>query len=107
MACILVTSQESVSATHALLANRRRGCGVIWGGYSGRLRELDRPVAHSKTYSSVTHGNTIHVHPEAIADFMGHSSISTTMDVYGHLSKGVKSEAVAEIDKHLVEGGFA
>ena len=59
MAGILATSQESVD-THALLANRGQGCGAIKGVYGGRLRGLTLDVAHSTTYSSVTHGNTIH-----------------------------------------------
>jgi hypothetical protein len=59
MTCILVTSQESVD-THALLANRGQGCGAIKGVYGGPLREVNLDVAHSTTYSSVTHGNTNH-----------------------------------------------
>ena len=31
----------------------------------------------------------------------------TTMDVCGHLIKGVQSEAVSEIDKRLAEGELA
>ncbi|SVC11557.1 uncharacterized protein METZ01_LOCUS264411, partial [marine metagenome] len=30
---------SGVSATQAVLANRRRGCGAIWGGYGVRLRK--------------------------------------------------------------------
>ena len=65
MTCILATSQESVD-THALLANRGQGCGAIKGVYDGRLMKLTLDVAHSTTYSSVTHGNTNHCHRLAV-----------------------------------------
>ena len=65
MTCIFATSQESVD-THALLANRGQGCGAIKDLYGGRLRELTLDVAHSTTYSSVTHGNTNHCQRLAI-----------------------------------------
>ena len=41
------------------------------------------------------------VHAETIADILGHSSITITMDVYGHLLKGVQEEAVTILDSQL------
>ena len=41
------------------------------------------------------------VHPRVIADMVGHASSSFTMDVYGHLIKGVQQEAVDAIDRQM------
>ncbi|MCH8865674.1 MAG: tyrosine-type recombinase/integrase [Proteobacteria bacterium] len=41
------------------------------------------------------------VHPRTIADILGHSSISITMDVYGHLINGVQREAISILDERL------
>ena len=41
------------------------------------------------------------VHARTIADILGHSSISTTMDVYGHLISGVQQGAVSVLDAAL------
>ena len=41
------------------------------------------------------------VHPRAMMEIMGHSSITTTMDTYGHLMKGVQAEAVVGIEEQL------
>ena len=77
MTCILATSQESVD-THALLANRGQGCGAIKGVYGGRLRELTLDVAHSTTYSRVTHGNTNHCQRLAV-EFLKYKEANVQM----------------------------
>ena len=43
------------------------------------------------------------VHAKAIADILGHSSITVTMDTYGHLLKGVGEEAINVLEKQLSE----
>jgi integrase len=45
------------------------------------------------------------VHARTIADILGHSSISTTMDVYGHLISGVQEDAVSVLDQRLTGNG--
>ena len=41
------------------------------------------------------------VHPRTIADMEGHSSSAFTLDVYGHLMRGVQEEAASAIDKQM------
>ena len=77
MTCIFAASQESVD-THALLANRGQGCGAIKGVYGGRLRGLTLDVAHSTTYSSVTHGNTNHCQRLAV-EFLKYKEANVQM----------------------------
>jgi integrase len=41
------------------------------------------------------------VNAKAITDYLGHSSIEVTFDLYGHLMPGNEAEAVALIDAYL------
>ena len=42
-------------------------------------------------------------HPKYIQEQMGHSSINTTMDVYGHMMKAVNSEATRRLQEAVFE----
>jgi integrase len=41
------------------------------------------------------------VHARTIADILGHSSITVTMDTYGHLMKGIQEDAINVLDSQL------
>jgi integrase len=41
------------------------------------------------------------VHARAIADILGHSSITVTMDTYGHLMPGVQQDAINVLNRQL------
>ena len=41
------------------------------------------------------------IHARTIADVLGHSSIVTTMDVYGHLMVGVQRSAMELLDEKM------
>jgi integrase len=51
--------------------------------------------------------------PKAVQEFMGHSKIQTTFDVYGHLFPGSRDEVRERMDAYLeaadevLAGGFA
>ena len=42
--------------------------------------------------------------PKAVQEFMGHSKIQTTFDVYGHLFPGSHDEVRARMDTYLAQG---
>ncbi|HEY6653212.1 MAG TPA: hypothetical protein VI028_03720, partial [Solirubrobacterales bacterium] len=41
------------------------------------------------------------VNAKALCEFMGHSSIQVTLDLYGHLMPGAESEAASRLDALL------
>jgi hypothetical protein len=41
------------------------------------------------------------VNAKALSEFMGHSSIQVTLDLYGHLMPGAESEAASRLDALL------
>ncbi len=43
------------------------------------------------------------VNPKALQTFMGHSSITVTLDRYGHLFPGSEGEAAVLLDAYLSE----
>lgn len=43
------------------------------------------------------------VNPKALQTFMGHSSITVTLDRYGHLFPGSEEEAAVLLDAYLAE----
>jgi integrase len=43
--------------------------------------------------------------PKAIQEFMGHSKIQTTFDVYGHLLPGGRDEVRERMDAYLRRNG--
>lgn len=43
------------------------------------------------------------VNPKALQTFMGHSSITVTLDRYGHLFPGSEGEAAVLLDAYLAE----
>jgi integrase len=47
------------------------------------------------------------VQPKPLSEFMGHSSITITLDWYGHLFPGAHAEAAALLDRYLdVQSGL-
>jgi integrase len=94
-----------------------RGQGHVFNGVDGAPISGERPsrdfaaIVRSASLPHLTLHGLRHtaaalliaggVHARAIADILGHSSIATTMDVYGHLMKGVQGEAVSIIDDSL------
>jgi len=54
------------------------------------------------TYASFMIAASVNV--KALSTYMGHSSISTTLDRYGHLFPGNESEAAGLLDAYLVGG---
>jgi len=41
------------------------------------------------------------VHPKAVADILGHSSVAMTLDIYSHVSNGMHDRAASEMDNIL------
>ena len=41
------------------------------------------------------------VHPRVIMDTLGHSHISTTMDIYGHVMPALQQDAAEKMDRLL------
>jgi integrase len=47
------------------------------------------------------------VNPKALSTYLGHASISITLDRYGHLMPGAEAEAAVRLDSYLEAAGVS
>ncbi len=64
---------------------------------AGRSRLTPHELRHSYAAMMIAAG----VNPKALQTFMGHSSITVTLDTYGHLMPGSEAEAAALVETYL------
>jgi integrase len=61
----------------------------------------DRLRLHQARHSYASFMIAAGVNPKALSSFMGHSSITVTFDLYGHLMPGTEAEGAALLDSFL------
>jgi integrase len=66
-------------------------------GLTGRLR------LHQARHTYASFMIAAGVNPKALSSFMGHSSITVTFDLYGHLMPGTEAESAALLDAYLTD----
>lgn len=69
-----------------------------------RSNDLPYLTLHGLRHTAASLMIAGNVHARAIADILGHSSISITMDVYGHLLNDTQRDAVKVLDEQLMNG---
>src|SRR4051794_34434342 len=74
------------------------GCSPI-GGPDGSSRSVCTKARHGCASIFIAAG----VNMKALSSYLGHASITITMDRYGHLMPGNEPEAVALVDAYLSE----
>ncbi len=65
--------------------------------------ELREIRFHDLRHSCATFLIAAKIHPRTIMEILGHSQISTTMNIYGHVFEDVQTEAIEALDKLLSE----
>src|SRR5262245_25361325 len=63
--------------------------------------KLDRITLHEARHTYASLMIAAGVNAKALSEFMGHSSIQVTLDLYGHLMPGAESEAASRLDALL------
>jgi integrase len=64
----------------------------------GRLKDLPRVRFHDLRHSHATQLLADGVHPKIAQERLGHSTITTTMDLYSHVTDTMQSDAAARLD---------
>jgi len=68
--------------------------------------ELLRPLsAHAARHTCASYLIAAEINPKALSVYMGHSSVATTYDIYGHLLPGDEAEHAAQLDAFLDQRG--
>jgi integrase len=64
----------------------------------GRVKDLPRVRFHDLRHSHATELLSAGVHPKVAQERLGHSTISTTLDLYSHVTDTMQSDAAARLD---------
>jgi integrase len=64
----------------------------------GRLKDLPRVRFHDLRHSHATQLLSAGVHPKIAQERLGHSTITTTMDIYSHVTEQMHEDAAVKID---------
>jgi len=65
----------------------------------GRVKDFPRIRFHDLRHSHATQLLGSGVHPKIVQERLGHSTITTTMDLYSHVSETMQSDATARLDQ--------
>jgi hypothetical protein len=101
--------QHKIEAADALVFGRADGTPFATSTISKRAndgwREAQlRPITlHECRHTFASLMIAAGVNPKALQTFMGHSSITVTLDRYGHLFPGSEGEAAVLLDAYLAE----
>ena len=71
-----------------------------------RQKDFPRVRFHDLRHSHATQMLSAGVHPKVAQERLGHSTITTTMDLYSHVSGTMQEHAAVELDK-LSDGLWA
>jgi integrase len=75
-----------------------------WGRYHDAMCErlgITRIRLHDTRHTAATLLLERNVHPKVVADLLGHSSVTMTLDRYSHVSDSLQRSAVDALDMHL------
>jgi integrase len=64
-----------------------------------RLKDIPRVRFHDLRHSHATQLLLAGVHPKVAQERLGHSTISTTLDLYSHVTETMQEDAAVELDK--------
>jgi integrase len=65
---------------------------------AGRLKDVPRARFHDLRHSHATQLLSAGVHPKVAQERLGHSTITTTLDLYSHVTETMQGDAAAKLD---------
>jgi integrase len=65
----------------------------------GRIKDVPRIRFHDLRHSHATQLLSAGIHPKIAQERLGHSTITTTMDLYSHVTETMQADAAAQLDK--------
>lgn len=66
-----------------------------------RMKNIPRVRFHDLRHSAATQLLALGVHPKIVQERLGHTTITTTLDLYSHVVEGMQEEAAAKLDAAL------
>ena len=68
---------------------------------AGRVKDVPRVRFHDLRHSHATQLLSAGVHPKVAQERLGHSTITTTLDLYSHVTETMQEDAAAKLDTAL------
>ena len=65
----------------------------------GRVKDVPRVRFHDLRHSHATQLLLAGVHPKVAQERLGHSTITTTLDLYSHVTETMQEDAAVQLDK--------
>ena len=65
---------------------------------AGRVKDVPRVRFHDLRHSHATQLLSAGVHPKIAQERLGHSTITTTLDLYSHVTETMQEDAAAKLD---------
>jgi integrase len=65
---------------------------------AGRVKDVPRVRFHDLRHSHATQLLLAGVHPKVAQERLGHASITTTLDLYSHVTATMQEDAAAKLD---------
>ncbi len=75
---------------------------------SGRVKDAPHIRFHDLRHSHATQLMLAGVHPKVVQERLGHASITTTLDLYSHVTATMQEDAAAKLDtvfRSAISGG--
>jgi integrase len=74
---------------------------------SGRVKDVPRVRFHDLRHSHATQLLSAGVHPKVAQERLGHSTITTTLDLYSHVTQTMQEDAAAKLDTAFRSATYA
>ena len=71
----------------------------VWNGVPGGIR-THVPLLRRQASSLLRQG----IHPKIVRKRLGHSTITTTLDIYSHVTPGIQEAVAARFDEAMSDG---
>ena len=65
---------------------------------TSRIKDVPRVRFHDLRHSHATQLLLAGVHPKVAQERLGHASITTTLDLYSHVTESLQEDAAAKLD---------
>jgi integrase len=101
---LMTLTQDRSSSYHLIFQSTRRSqyCTEVGISYILTVRSsslgLPRLRTHDLRHTAATLMFQMGVHPKVVQEQLGHSSISTTLDLYSHVIEGMHRDAAERLD---------
>lgn len=93
-----------------LICSLQNGDPIVPATATKRFQEVTQVAGYKVTFQQLRHAYAGYslkkgIHPKVVAERLGHSTISTTLDIYSHVAPTLQREAADSLEAILFKKG--